>query len=231
MLTLIDSGSSHHFVSEHFLRKAGIEPVPAAPKQVKVANGENMISDKCVPQLRWWCNGHTLITDMRVLDLGANDAILGYDWLKSHSPMNCDWEKRVLQFEERGRMITLQGVKAEGLAIQELSARKLMKWYKGNDLWALVLLTQEASDKTAVQEKRVQAVLEKFKDVFEDPKTLPPTRTYDHTIPLLPGAVPVNSRPYRYSPQHKDEIERQEKAMLQSGLFVPSTSPFASPVC
>ena len=42
--------------------------------------------------------------------------------------------------------------------------------------------------------------------------------------------MPVNSRPYRYSPQHKDEIERQVKEMLTAGLVVPSTSPFASPV-
>lgn len=42
--------------------------------------------------------------------------------------------------------------------------------------------------------------------------------------------MPVNAKPYRYSPQHKDEIERQAKEMLQSGLIVPSTSPFASPV-
>jgi hypothetical protein len=32
------------------------------------------------------------------------DAILGYDWLKGHSPMHCDWEKRllVLWIEEFG---------------------------------------------------------------------------------------------------------------------------------
>jgi hypothetical protein len=40
----------------------------------------------------------------------------------------------------------------------------------------------------------------------------------------------VNSRPYRYSPFHKNEIEKQVKALLESGLIVPSVSPFASPV-
>jgi hypothetical protein len=40
----------------------------------------------------------------------------------------------------------------------------------------------------------------------------------------------VNSRPYRYSPLHKDEIERQVAEMLKAGLIKISTSPFASPV-
>jgi hypothetical protein len=66
--------------------------------------------------------------------------------------------------------------------------------------------------------------------VFSEPKELPPHREYDHTIPLLPDVAPVNSRPYRYSPLHKDEIEKQVKQLLQTGLITTSTSPFASPI-
>lgn len=76
----------------------------------------------------------------------------------------------------------------------------------------------------------VQQLLDKYKDVFQQPTELPPSRFYDHHIPLVPGATPVNSRPYRYSPQHKDEIEKQVKALLSAGLITPSVSPFASPV-
>jgi hypothetical protein len=37
-------------------------------------------------------------------------------------------------------------------------------------------------------------------------------------------------RPYRYSPQHKTEIEKQVRELLTAGLISHSTSPFASPV-
>lgn len=40
----------------------------------------------------------------------------------------------------------------------------------------------------------------------------------------------MNSRPYRYSPFHKDEIEKQVKYILDVGLIVPSVILFASPV-
>ena len=66
--------------------------------------------------------------------------------------------------------------------------------------------------------------------MFADPATLPPSRAYDHAIHLVPGAAPVNSRPYRYSPLQKDEMERQVQEMIKAGIISPSLSPFASPV-
>jgi hypothetical protein len=73
-------------------------------------------------------------------------------------------------------------------------------------------------------------VLAEFPEVSSEPKELPPHREYDHTITLLFDATPVNSMPYRYSPLHKDEIEKQVKQLLQTGLITTSTTPFASPV-
>jgi hypothetical protein len=57
----------------------------------------------------------------------------------------------------------------------------------------------------------VEKLLHEFQDVFAAPSSLPPQQQYDHTIPILPSVVPVNSRPYKYFPLHKDEIERQVK--------------------
>ena len=45
----------------------------------------------------------------------------------------------------------------------------------------------------------VHAVLQEFQAVFEEPNTLPPHREWDHAIPIIPGAKPVNIRPYRYT--------------------------------
>jgi hypothetical protein len=52
----------------------------------------------------------------------------------------------------------------------------------------------------------------------------------DHSIPLIPGAQPVNKKPYRYTPQLKTEIEKQIAEMLASGVIRISNSAFSSPI-
>ena len=206
-----------------------ISVVPVSPKKVQVANGQLLFSDQAVPDLQWWCQGHTFTSYMQVLQLGGYDAILGYDWLKLHSPMTCYWDEHKVEFCHQGKAIQLAGVQSPPLTLSAISATSLMKLSKGNDLWAMAIVNfVEQSTSSPLPE--LEALLEEFDDVFAKPTTLPPSRVYDHTIPLVPQAVPVNSKPYRYSPGHKDEIERQVKELLDAGLISHSSSPFASPV-
>jgi hypothetical protein len=76
----------------------------------------------------------------------------------------------------------------------------------------------------------IQQVLSEFEDVFAELSVLPSHRQYDKIVPLLPGSNPANAKPYRYSPLHKDEIERQVKTLLSARSISPSTTPCASPV-
>lgn len=73
----------------------------------------------------------------------------------------------------------------------------------------------------------VQALLDDFQPVFEEPIGLPPHRSWDHAIPILPRAKLVNIRLYRYIPEQKDEIEKQVHELLQAGLIVHNASPYS----
>ncbi|KAK1662215.1 hypothetical protein QYE76_050374 [Lolium multiflorum] len=61
----------------------------------------------------------------------------------------------------------------------------------------------------------IEVLLKEHEECFATPKGLPPSRAFDHKIPLMAGAQPVNVKPYRYNPQQKDEIERQIKDMIK----------------
>jgi len=65
----------------------------------------------------------------------------------------------------------------------------------------------------------INQLIEEFSDLFQPPTSLPPSRSCNHEIHLLPGAQPVFIRPYRYPPKLKDEIEAQVQEMLSQGLI------------
>ncbi|WVZ63633.1 hypothetical protein U9M48_013248 [Paspalum notatum var. saurae] len=214
MLVLIDSGSSHSFLSTHFLIQVSCELTSVSPSKVKLANGTEVISNQAIPDFEWWCQGHTFHTHMKVLPLGSYDAILGYDWLESFSPMECDWKNRTLTFTSNQESVTLKEVLPPPIQLFEISAEKLAKWFKGNDIWACALVHPEQQFAAPNIPPEISIVLQEFFDVFATPTSLPPHRANDHHVPLLPGTAPVNSKPYQYSPLHKDEIERQVKQLL-----------------
>ena len=118
-----------------------------------------------------------------------------------------------------------QTVKSQGVLpakqepIKEVSIDQVKKWEKGNDIWATAVLMPKESPTSVAPLGPIQQLITEYQDIFQEPKTLPPHRTFDHAIHLIPDAQPVNSRPYRYSPLQKDEIERQVEEMLKAGLI------------
>jgi len=122
------------------------------------------------------------------------------------------------------------------LQAKPISATKLYKDTKGNKSWAFVIVKPTHATLAppnlppAEPPPAIQHILDQHSQVFHDPQTLPPSRSYDHSIPLIPRAIPVNARPYHYSPQHKTEIEEQVQKLLQAGLITHIHSPFASPI-
>jgi hypothetical protein len=144
--------------------------------------------------------------------------------------MLCHWEDRTIEFQEGGRTIKIQGIKPSANRVEPVQAEQLWKACKGNDIWAFAIVEQTHHPDNSEVPEPIQQLVQQYGDLFTDPKALPPSRIYDHAIPLLPNTAPVNCRPYRYSPQHKTEIEKQVKELLEAGLICHSSSPFASPV-
>ena len=135
MLLLVDSGSTHNFVSEAFVSRLGTVTESLPPVSVRVANGHRVHCDRIVRKLSWQVPGHTFHTDLRVLQLSAYDGVLGMDWLGAHSPMNCHWLEKTIAFETEGKLVHLQGVKTKDLPpISELDAYELHRMEVANDI-------------------------------------------------------------------------------------------------
>lgn len=229
----MDSGSSHNFIDSTLCHRLQLSTEPVVPSAVKVANGETLYCTAKVPLFEWWVQGLNFSFPLKVLPMGGYDVVLGMDWLSQFSPMTCDWAAKQLQFVYQGSLISLQGMQSppELGVLQEASPSQILKWTKGNEIWAMAVLEQPSQlPNAAPLHPEIHQLMSDFQGVFQESNSLPPHRVLDHVISLVPNAVPVNSRPFRYSPAHKDEIEKQVSDMLQAGLITPSCSPFASPV-
>jgi hypothetical protein len=112
------------------------------------------------------------------------------------------------------------------VTVQELA--KMVKKGEVCQMMELYNMTEETPTIAEDVPPAVQSVISKYSQLFADPKKLPPHRKFDHQIPLVPGAAPVNVKPYRYAPHQKSEIEKQVKEMMQIGIIQESTS---RPVC
>jgi hypothetical protein len=153
-----------------------------------------------------------------------------------------------MRFSYKGKRILLKGVQHNPVTCKPIGAHKLKGLLRRQAITHMVQLKRIPShqqlclhtvnDEAATSAPTVpsspppliQQVLQKYPSVFSEPDSLPPQRKCEHTIPMLPGAVPVHTRAYRFSSDQKDELEKQLREMLSKGIIRPSASPFASPV-
>ena len=121
------------------------------------------------------------------MPLAGYNVVLGTQWLATLGPVLWDFGARSMTFQWQGHSVCWHGVPGPA---------------------ALVVHTTTASP-TLLDELHAS-----FDDVFAKPRGLPPLRSWDHGITLVPGSQPVAVRPYRYPVTHKDELERQCVVML-----------------
>ena len=232
VLVLVDSSSTASFLGSHLM---GIMPevqLLSKPLKIRVADGRVLLSKYFVPDCKWLCGGLTFSTHFKIIPLGGYDIILGMDWLERHSPMSVHWAEKWLEFEYGQRKVQLQGVQPRIQTCYSLKCGQLDSLIKQEAVEQLLILKNvEKGEVTAeLVPKPIQQLIDQYQHLFLKPEGLPPRRPVDHAIDLLPGAQPFWLRPYRYTPQQKDEIEKQVREMLSSGVIQQSSSPFASPI-
>ena len=70
--------------------------------------------------------------------------------------------------------------------------------------------------------------LQRFPEIFQDPRGIPVAREVTHTIRLKEGARPYQKVPYRLSPGQKKVLEAELGEFFKKGWNWPSTSEWAT---
>ena len=167
--------------------------------------------------------GLTVVEYFLPLELGNTDVILGMPWLGTLGDVKVNWKMLTMKIKMGKAVIVLKGDPSLSRTEVSLKAMARALQHHSQGVWVELCQTSTTSDLSErVQEvpKTVKEVLAQHQQIFRPITGLPPSHDIDHAIQLIPGASPVNVRPYRYPHILKNEIERLVQEMLEAAHFL-----------
>jgi len=197
---LIDGGSTHNFLQQELVTLQQLQPQETSTLRVTVGNGEELQCTQVCPNLVVKIQKHEFQVDLHVLPIRGADVVLGVQWLKALGPVLTDYTALTMKFIYNGQLIELVGDRDSSL--QMISPSQLRRLVDTGNTSTFFHIKMEPSMETPVTIAHpipaVQRLLSKHASLFQPLSTLPPSRTTDHSITLLPNSTPVNVKPYRY---------------------------------
>lgn len=257
---LLDSGASHSFLSEQFVRENSIayRREVASETRVVLADGRNApllgVATNCSLRLDDFVCKQSFYV-LRECDV---DCVLGMDFLVLHDP-EVRWRQRQLRLHTCERTHTIHAVEHSLSHTQSDHVEicsfprfcRLLAIESGADCPAYlgcVLperaeqvdngLPQSPHSGRGAHQPEIHALLCEFSDVIVNsiPGGLPPERfapdgtRIEHTIDTAPGVKPFARPPRPVTNDELEEIKSTIAEFLANGWIVPSLSPWAAPV-
>ena len=243
---LIDSGSTHDFLSSEFVRRHNLK-TDTATKELKVtlADGSSRTQPlETAGPVKVVVADFSETQTFTVLPLARYDAILGMPWLSRHNP-TIDFRSKKVQIQEdtfgaRGHEAGEDAEFAESHFISAAQANATIR--SGDEAYIAWVSTEDdapGQDPPPIRDKEgthfgseLKALLREFDDLFPDelPDQLPPERTVDHEIKVAEGTAPPSRPAYRLPKPELDELQKQIEELLRRGFLEPSKSPYGAPV-
>ncbi|KAJ9550331.1 hypothetical protein OSB04_014376 [Centaurea solstitialis] len=229
IVILVDSGATHNFISRRLTEALDLLITTFSGIKIKLGDEHKvLVTRKCVnlPIVLDECE---FTIDALLFEMGNLDMVLGIAWLKTLGEVIHNWELHTMRFKYHDREVCLTGTSFPGRVQSSLQS-----WLTVAE--SSLCLVEEgqieggSSTLSPCQSQELLSLFAKYAPVFDEMSGLPPVRSRDHAINLLPNQGPVCVRPYRYPHAHKAEIERQVHELLKLGVIRPSNSSYASPV-
>jgi predicted aspartyl protease len=193
-VALADTGSTNTFLDYNFVVKHNIPMVQAEARTVTVAGGRILTSTAIAPNCSFKIHDKQFCASFRILQLQGSDIILGVNWFKLHNPVTFDFLARTLTLGNKGDSQTFQDhlVPDTNLLISADECSKLIDQGATGYLLYLAEEVSESAPSPPSIPDVLAAIVEEFQDIFSEPTQLPPHRSADHNIPLIPGSKPPN---------------------------------------
>lgn len=235
---LIDSGSSHNIMQPRIAEFLQFPITAIAPFSVIVGNDQSITCAGSCSDVPVKLGNEVFSIPFYILPIHGADLVLGVQWLQTLGAFLSDYTIPAITFSHNGKQITLTGPTTNSPTLTTFS--QFCRYVFTDSIAALHAMSVSPLDTKASNTPcsittdslppPLPQLLHKYNYVFSQPQGLPPHRSQDHHIHLLPGSQPVNVKPYRYPHFQKEVITNMIKEMMKEGIIKPSTSPFSSPV-
>src|SRR5664279_3586888 len=202
---LFDSGASHSFVTQDFVKKSHLNPTLMKRLMVVQIPGSQAKAKSSCNQTPVIIQGLVFPANLIMLVAQGLDVVLGMNWMtKYHGIIDCARK-------------AIKVTSGDGVTVEYIAAMPARKAYYHKSIAGPTL-------------DHVPVVCE-YPDVFPDELPgMPPDRDIEFIIELIPGTTPISQRTYRMNPEELVELKKQIDDMLSKGLIQPSASPWGSPV-
>ena len=215
---MVDSGATGNFIDKGLASQLGIPLLlKDVPEAVQAVDGSPLssgpVNKHTMPLLLRHVAGgstHTENIQFNVIDAPQYGFILGLPWLTLHNP-EIHWGNRTLLFTSE---YCKDHCHTDNPHIPEFHS--------------IGYTIATAAEK----EVQLPSVYSGFSDVFDkaQAEVLPPHRSYDCRIDLIPGAVLPSCRVYALSVKETEYLKEYIDTHVQRGWIRTSRSPAASPL-
>jgi hypothetical protein len=124
VIILIDSGSTHNFISERTANLLRLPVVPTETFTVQVANGESFKCRERFEEVSVDLQGIVFSLTLYSLPLTGLDVVLGIQWLEFLGSVVYDWKRMTMEFLWENQPRRLIGIDRQDIretSLQELS--------------------------------------------------------------------------------------------------------------
>src|SRR6185295_1302919 len=243
MKIMIDSGASRNFIGSKTVDKYHL-PNRKQHEETMVVMVDGHVRP-CVfyiPDAKLKIAKYTDSLVLFITQLKKYNILLGKTWLEKWNP-RIDWRTNEVTFWQKDHSISFIAngfkktftlkVEAVSIQINQVSVEELMNELPNGEVF--LIFANEVQTIKAREEKfaiELEDILKEFQDVFPKdlPPGLPPSRTVDHKIDIMPGAEPPSKPTYRLLQPELEELKKQLEDFTEKGFIQPSKSPYGAPV-
>nr|GFA75112.1 reverse transcriptase domain-containing protein [Tanacetum cinerariifolium] len=164
--------------------------------------------------------------DLMPVELGSFDAIIGMDWLRRHHAMIMCNEK-LIRVPFGNETLVFRGAESYIGRESRLTVTPCSKvqeyWAKGYHVFLAQISATREDDKPEGKPVKDVPIVQDFPEVFpENLPGLPPARSVEFHIDLIPGVAPVARAPYSLAPSEMKGLSEQLHKLSDKGSNIYS---------